>query len=609
MVGCLRFHVVLSAFLFFMVILFRPVGAFADTAYLMIATGKSVQETAIGDAAFPNQSAFRPHSNGKNLGFVKEDVWIWVGSQSVEAGKFLLIQPVHVDRVQVYAADGTLVFEGGDTVPSPRSLIAGGYTVPISDVMADQDVFIRFSSRNIMQPYISIDAPDYLFKRFQGVILTSAIAVSISLFYFAWAASAALTAPNALIVAFGIRLLAFIATSAIHSGLMRHLIGGNVLPPQDLAHNFSALAYITVAQIFDYFLLRETVHRRVAQAFAAVVVASALTKFGLFFGRDVSAALQVNNLTALLTLALGLVCAPLSNGRNTNGPDTDVPKIGRFVPTFYFLLQAVPLAGLFALTAIGSTRYLEYAELAFLNYAVVPGGFIVYVLAVRQRQQKAERLQLEQLAEAAKRQDISNLLNMLTHEIKTPLATLQMAQAIGEVDEVILSKTTRSISQAITQADRVEELEQGQPMVEFIPVDLCAAVKTAIANSYGPVTTDCGDQTVQVTTDPGLLHIILNNLIGNATKYCRTGTVPAINLKQSDTMISVIVVNDLNKPLVSTDRLTEKYYRDPTSKGASGTGLGLYIVSLLSDHIGCGFDIEASQNQFRVILTFKAKDP
>ena len=537
-----------------------------------------------------------------------------VNSDLIEPGYFLTIQPVHLDVVQVYDENLEIVFDGGDTVPSPRGLMSGGYTVELGEDLAGKHLYIRLSSRNIIQPYISIDPPEHLFRRSLGVVLTSALAVSVSLFYLAWTISASFSKLNPLTLMFGLRLIVFIFTSGIHSGIIRQLSSADLLPPQDLAHNLSALIYITVAQIFDYFLLKETCHKRGCQTFAIIVLFASVSKFFFFISGQVSSSLQINNFSALFTLLLGLVLALLPNSRQKNSQNFSENKLSRFVPFFYFLLQALPLAGLYALTASGSTRYLEYSDLAFLNYAIVPGGFILYILARRQREQlqlqrhlreRADRLQREKQAEAERRRDINNLLNMLTHEIKTPLATLQMAQAIDRVDDDMLLKTTAAIKQAITQVDHVEELEHGQSMVQMASVDICAAVKKAISNSHRkPSYTFC-DESVKVLTDPRLLQVILNNLIGNAFKYCQRGSIPSIYVSRLSDSLSVTVANSIDRELHAPDRLTEKYYRDPTSQGSSGTGLGLYIVQVLCDQLGHDLHIETLGSQFSVTITMK----
>lgn len=602
-------------FLIFFIFVFASSVASADTSELMIAFVEG--ETVVEDRSLtiPGPEAFNAYSNGVNLGFVKGDVWVLVRSSSLEVGQFLTIQPVHLDIIQVYDEGLELVFEGGDRTQSPRGLIAGGYTIAINETIADKNLYIRLSSRNIIQPHIGIEASEYLFKRSLGVALKSALVVSVSLFYLAWAISASFANLNALTVAFGFRLISFIFTLGVHSGIIRQLFGGDILPPQDVAHNISALGYITVAQIFDYFLLKETSHKKAVQAFALVVLLSAMSKFGIFLIGQVSLSLQINNLTALLTLFLGLCLAPLRNAPTLGYQNFPEKRLSRFVPTFYFLLQALPLAGLYGLTAMGSTKYLQYADLAFLNYAIVPGGFILYILARRQKEQsrlqqklqeRADRLQRERQAEAEKRRDIGNLLNMLTHEIKTPLATLQMAHAVGKVDTDILAKTTKAISQAITQADHVEEIERGKSMVQLALVDMNSSVKTAILNSYGELSFDCNVKTNQVSTDPGLLQIILGNLIGNALKYKRQDTVPYIKITESNSGVSITVVNVIDRALQATDRLTEKYYRDPANQGAGGTGLGLYIVQLLCDQLGHELRIEASSTQFSATVSLKS---
>lgn len=562
----------------------------------------------------PDLDQFQQFYNGSNLGFDKRDVWIMIPAVSVVEDYYLTIQPVHIDRVRVYTQDSGLVFDGGDSITSPRGLIPGGYTVPIDSVIADQNLFIQLSSNNIIQPYVSIERGEILFKRSLNVVLMGAIAISISLFYLAWASSSMIIAPSGLVIAFALRMIIFIVASMIQSGIARQLTGGPNLPPQDFIHNISALGYISVAQVFDYFLIKETTTKRLSHFFAAAVIFATIAKFFLFFTGEISAAMQTNNITALFSLLIGLTFALLSNRRGKKISLFVEPFLSRLVPIFYFLLQTIPLAVLFILAALNSRKYVEYADMAFFNYAIVPGGFIVYVLAGRQRQQtkmqralqeNADRLQRERQAELEKRRDIGNLLNMLTHEIKTPLATLQMAQAVGQVDDDILSKTTRAISQAVTQADRVEEIEQGKPLVEAINVNIIEAVKTAVTNNIGELSVDYEDQTLSVLTDPSLLQIILSNLITNAQKYTRRGMTPVVKVRSTINGVSIAVTNGMNKPLQASDRLTEKYYRDPTNQGESGTGLGLYIVQLLCDQLGHELEINTSSSEFTVTVTIR----
>ena len=592
---------------------FSPLACFSQTTESSLLVALSVgQSTEATSLRIPPEEQFKTFQNGTNLGFQDGFVWIVVDSSIVKQGRYLTIQPVHLDSVEVFTSTGEKLFQGGDTAPSPHGLMTGGYTVAINEDIADKELTIRLSSQNILQPTVSVETAENLFRRSLSVLVPGVVAMALSLSYLAWATSAALSANNALTLAFIIRMFAFFLTSGIHSGIFRQLVGGEMLPPQDVAHNLSALGYITIAQAFDYFLLRETAHKRIVLAFGAVVAAATLTKFVLFIAGEVSASLQVNNLSSLLTLALGLMFAPLPNRRiqQTNKPAE--LSVSRSVPILYFLLQAIPLAVVFSLTESGSSKYLQYADMAFFNYAILPGAFIVYVLARRQKQQSrlkrrlqenATELKRERQAEFEKRRDIGNLLNMLTHEIKTPLATLQMAQAVGQVDDYILTKTTRAISQAITQADRVEEIERGEPIIETILIDLCAAVESAASKSESNLSVDCADQSIQVLTDPGLFQIILSNLITNGEKYAQAGTTTAVKVQSVTQGAVVTITNALDKPLIESGRVTEKYYRDPTNNGSSGTGLGLYIVQLLCDQLGHRLQINTSARQFTAMIT------
>ena len=594
-------------------IFISPLACYSQTPESSLLVALEVeQSTEATSQKIPPVEQFKPFQNGTNLGFQDSFVWIVVDSSIVKQGQYLTIQPVHLDSVEVFTSTGEKLFQGGDAANTPRGLMTGGYTVAVREDIADKELAIRLSSQNILQPIVSVETAENLFRRSLSVLVPGAVAMALSLFYLAWATSAALSANNALTLAFIVRMVAFFITSGIHSGIFRQLVAGEMFPPQDVAHNLSALGYITIAQAFDYFLLRETAHKRIVLAFGIVVAATTLTKFGLFIAGEVSASLQFNNLTSLLTLALGLIFAPLPNRqtRQTNKPEE--LSISRSVPILYFLLQAIPLAVVFSLTESGSSKYLQYADLAFFNYAILPGAFIVYVLARRQKQQSrlkrklqenASELKRERQAEFEKRRDIGNLLNMLTHEIKTPLATLQMAQAVGQVDDYILSKTTRAISQAITQADRVEEIERGEPINEKILIDLCAAVESAARKSESNLSVDCADQSIQVLTDPGLFQIILSNLITNGDKYSSAGSIIAVNVQSVAKGAMVTVSNTLAKPLLASERVTEKYYRDPTNNGSSGTGLGLYIVQLLCDQLGHELQIVTSAEEFKAVIS------
>ena len=153
-------------------------------------------EKKASSSMIPPAEEFKPFQNGTNLGFQDSAAWIFVDGSIVKQGQYLSIRPVHLDSIEVFTCVGEKVFKGGDTVHSPRGLVTGGYTVAINEDTVGKDIYIRLSSRNILQPTVSIETAEKLFMRSLRVLVPGAVAMSISLFYLAWATSSALVSNN-----------------------------------------------------------------------------------------------------------------------------------------------------------------------------------------------------------------------------------------------------------------------------------------------------------------------------------------------------------------------------------------------------------------------------
>jgi len=388
--------------------------------------------------------------------------------------------------------------------------------------------------------------------------------------------------------------------------------------PQDWLHNISALTYISIAQAFDYCLLNKTRETKVVQAFGLFVLGSFLFKMYFYLIGSISISLLVNNVTALFTLIIGLVTSVyfyFNKGEFVQNEFT----LGYKIPVFYFLLQSVPLIVLFFLTFSENIDYRPYEDLAFFNYAIVPGGLITYALALKQKQNASLREQLEiernvfeseWKIELEKRQDMKNLLEMLAHEIRNPLSTLKMAQAVGEVDHALLSKITQNISDVVSQADKANEIERGEKSITKSPIEIALSVQDAVSSSHNSIKFNRTNKRIVVQTDAKLMQIILSNLLSNASKYSPSGSDIEVHLIESHSQVIIKVENLLNRKIHDVTRLQEKYYRDPSGQRESGTGLGLYINKLICDELGYEQRINVTEKTFVVeVLIPKCDSP
>ena len=569
------------------------------------------------DIALLEDAAFMPLRDGQSLGFLDSPIWVKLelGPRATPDPMFLSIRPIHLDHIAVYDARRPQepLFSGGDAVRSPMSVQRNGYTVPLSNDAYCGHLLIRLESHNLMQPSFRIMPLAEIMRLDQTLSISFTIALSATLFYLLWAASAAILIPSWLLGSYVLRLSFYLWVLFIHSGTLRMLVATDSLPAQDVAHNLSALAYITIAQIFDYMLLRELRGRWWPRIYLFAAIVFALVKFTAFGSGAVTFALQMNNLSALVMLCLGLVAA-FAAPREATGSS----RMSRVATGFYFLLQALPLGALILAVEVQSARYQILMELAFLNYSILPGAYVTYLLFQRHRriirEQQALKEQRNTLraaarVEAEKRSEIGNLLQMLTHEVKTPLAMLRMSQTVGELDEKLVNKAIGTISHILQQCDRVDEIENGDLTANMGPVDLGRALLKA-SQDTGVTVDTLHDIGAQAIADPNLLQIVLNNLLNNAQKYHRPDTAITAEITREGNEVALRLANRISSQSApDPERMFKKYYRHSGAGGQSGTGLGLYIVARLCHQMSVDVRAEIEDDKVTMILRFSPATP
>ena len=90
----------------------------------------------------------------------------------------------------------------------------------------------------------------------------------------------------------------------------------------------------------------------------------------------------------------------------------------------------------------------------------------------------------------------------------------------------------------------------------------------------------------KVAADPGMLEMILENIISNAIKYSPAGSYIAIKVERNErTMLCHISDQGIGIPQEKLNTVFERFYRIDESRnsGTGGFGLGLSIVKRLAD--------------------------
>jgi len=107
-------------------------------------------------------------------------------------------------------------------------------------------------------------------------------------------------------------------------------------------------------------------------------------------------------------------------------------------------------------------------------------------------------------------------------------------------------------------------------------------------------------QDLLLTSDPKLLKEIVINLFSNAVKYTPDGGTVRVETRESDAGIRIdISDNGYGIPLYQQTKIFSKFFRGDNivSRETEGTGLGLYLVSLIGQLIGCSISFRSEEGK------------
>ena len=192
-----------------------------------------------------------------------------------------------------------------------------------------------------------------------------------------------------------------------------------------------------------------------------------------------------------------------------------------------------------------------------------------------------------------------SFINAVTHELKTPIASIRLyLQTLQrrEVEdsqrqqfyELMLVDTDRllyTVEQVLKAGAAAQKKVKSQRLpVRFDALEYREASATAAASSRNGAGT-------LVTGDPEELRTAVSNLLDNAVKYSPYGVHISVELDASDKERLVLRVRDhgVGIPQQELKRIFKRFYR-VTQRSLSqvkGTGLGLFIVrSIARKHGG-----------------------
>lgn len=209
-----------------------------------------------------------------------------------------------------------------------------------------------------------------------------------------------------------------------------------------------------------------------------------------------------------------------------------------------------------------------------------------------------------------------------SHEIKTPLAVIDAANEVQEIESGE-SEWTQSIHEQVARLTALTErlvfltrMDEGSAGFTMATIDLSEAVDTAatpfesVAVSRGKrlsTSIACG---VRAHADAAAVAQVVELLLDNATRYASEGSVIELSLRavsrvQGKGATELVVSNAVDElPEGDLDRLFDRFYRADVSRSSKtgGSGVGLSVVRAIAEAHGGSASVCGHGNQTTFIV-------
>lgn len=264
-------------------------------------------------------------------------------------------------------------------------------------------------------------------------------------------------------------------------------------------------------------------------------------------------------------------------------------------------------------------RPANYLQLVFFFVVTLfYGHFSQLVRTHRTLQERAEQ----------RSQAKTELLHILSHELKTPITVIASYSqalrsatlgAINQDQEAALTKVLRQAENLATMVDVIlnsASVETGAVAVNRQTVILSDFLDELKMNFDGvagngklTLAWDYPTPLPAVTTDPGKLTIILQNLINNAVKFTEFGEVriSARHNENYQRMVFTVADTGIGIDPSQLPFVFEKFWQAnaTTTRTQGGIGMGLYIVKAFTELLGGNVSVSSAAEKgtsFRVEL-------
>jgi two-component system, OmpR family, sensor histidine kinase SenX3 len=271
---------------------------------------------------------------------------------------------------------------------------------------------------------------------------------------------------------------------------------------------------------------------------------------------------------------------------------------GRRKAAIFFVILGICLIAVAIALNVGWIL-LNYQEIALLVFGIVFFALIITGLILNT---------IFLVREIRRNEQHDAFLNAVTHELKTPIASIKLyvetlksrevtEEKRQEFYNVMLTDTNRLLNtvEQVLQASRTREKDRLLNISEINLGKLLSESAEIVRSRYNldetAITYNEKPGEVKVSGDAAELQIVFVNLLDNAVKYSKEKPEISIRLRNPSEKAVEVRVKDNGVGLNENElkRIFKRFYRVPnlSTQKIKGTGLGLNIVrEIVKKHSG-----------------------
>ena len=213
----------------------------------------------------------------------------------------------------------------------------------------------------------------------------------------------------------------------------------------------------------------------------------------------------------------------------------------------------------------------------------------------------------------------TDFINNMTHEFKTPIATISLAldsiknpktiknqSLIKKYLKIIKDENKRMYDQVVNLL-RISQLEKKELSIDKTNLDINELIKIAVSHVQLLLENEKGSINLNLNADKSEIHgnethliNVMVNIIDNAIKYCDKAPEIEVSTENiADKIVLKIKDNGVGMSKKVQNKIFEKFYREQTGDlhNIKGHGLGLAYVKKIIDYHNGKITLESALNK------------